>query len=195
MENFDFEKTIDRVTNLINSISEPRRTKINKMFEEIGEFYFTAPASSKEAYHYSFDGGLAAHSLNVYDNLRKLNESFDLKFTPESMIISCLFHDLGKAVTTTCDGPNYVPEDKWHRDRGMNYKISDNGEYFPNHQKSMFILQKFGVELTDQEYQAILLNDGMYIDANRAYSHKQCELSLYLHIADIMACYQEKGKK
>lgn len=189
------EVSIDRITQLIEKyIPEPRKTKINKMFEEIGEFYFTAPASSKKEYHSAFDGGLAVHSLNVFENLKKLNEAFALNFSMESMLITCLFHDLGKAVDTTCKGPNYTSDtDKWQKERGIMYNYTKQGLYFSNHQKSMFILQKYGVELTAEEYQAILLNDGMYLDANKAYAHKQCLLSLYVHHADVAASVQEKG--
>ena len=190
----DIEISIDRITKLIEEhVTEERKEDIAKMLEEIGEFYFTAPASSKKQYHSAYDGGLAAHSLNVFDNLQILNKSFSLNLSMESMLISCLFHDLGKATDSTCKAPNYTSDtDGWQKDRGIMYNYSKEGTYFSNHQKSMFILQKYGVKLTDEEYQAILLNDGMYLDSNRAYAHKQCDLSLYLHIADIIAAGKEK---
>ncbi len=194
MTEVDISVAIDRITKLLEEhVPAPRREKISKMFEAIGEFYFTAPASSKKEYHSAYDGGLAVHSLNVFDNLVKLNKAFSLNFSTESMLICCLFHDLGKAVDSTCTGPNYTSDtDAWEKKRGILYKYSTAGEYFPNHQKSMFILQKYGVDLTDKEYQAILLNDGMYLEANKAYAHKQCDLSLYLHMADMAASVQEK---
>lgn len=59
--------------------------------------YFTAPASTK--YHGNYEGGLAAHSLNVYDSLVVIYEQFAKKedvADPESLIIVALLHDLCK---------------------------------------------------------------------------------------------------
>jgi hypothetical protein len=59
--------------------------------------YFTAPASTK--YHGNYEGGLAAHSLNVYDSLMVVYDQFADKgdiADPESLIIVALLHDLCK---------------------------------------------------------------------------------------------------
>lgn len=56
--------------------------------------FFDAPASTK--YHCSFEGGLALHSLNVYESLVKLNETFEFKYDLDSLIIVGLLHDVFK---------------------------------------------------------------------------------------------------
>jgi len=57
--------------------------------------YFQAPASTK--YHGNYEGGLAAHSLNVYDSLVVINDQFAEKgVDPESLIVVALLHDLCK---------------------------------------------------------------------------------------------------
>src|SRR5690554_1459568 len=54
--------------------------------------FFTAPASTR--YHHSYEGGLAKHSLEVFDILdTDLNLS---DFDKESIAIVSLFHDICK---------------------------------------------------------------------------------------------------
>ena len=61
--------------------------------------FFTAPSSTK--YHGNYEGGLVEHSLNVMKfglvNFNALcSVQSDLAYLKESLIISCLFHDLCK---------------------------------------------------------------------------------------------------
>lgn len=56
--------------------------------------YFTAPASSK--YHFNEVGGLARHSLLVYNLLKQKNEFFKLGIDEETIAICGLLHDLCK---------------------------------------------------------------------------------------------------
>ena len=189
-------ETANKIVSLIEMVvKSDRKEKILQMMEDLKDLYFLAPASSKEQYHYCFPGGLAIHSLNVYKNLRKLNKAFDFNFTEEEMLISALFHDLGKACATNCKDPHYIPStEEWKLKRGEVYEYKNDDVHFPNHQRSMFILQKYGIPLSSSEYQAILLNDGQYIEENKGYKMKECPLALALHIADRIGCYLE-GKE
>ena len=57
--------------------------------------FFEQPASTK--YHNSFEGGLAKHSLNVYNEFKKLNEELELGYSDETVAVVSLLHDLCKA--------------------------------------------------------------------------------------------------
>lgn len=195
------EEEINQLINIVNMllnkfVSKERLPQVLKVFDQYGALYFTSPASSKESYHYAFPGGLAKHSLNVYNNLIKLNNTFKCQFTDEQMLIAALFHDFGKCVATTLTDPHYVPStDNWRKEKlGELYVKNDIGVYFPNHQRTLFAIQAAGLTLTDVEYQAILLNDGQYLEENKGYKMKECKLALFLHIADRIACEQESEK-
>ena len=57
--------------------------------------FYIAPASSK--YHGAHPGGLLEHSLNVYDELKRLLNAYpEIKVSEESVVIAALFHDLCK---------------------------------------------------------------------------------------------------
>ena len=56
--------------------------------------FFSAPASTQ--YHCSFPGGLALHTLNVYDALKTLNQSLNFTYNNDSILLVSLLHDLDK---------------------------------------------------------------------------------------------------
>lgn len=191
------EKNIHLVNELVDAVVvSDRKEAICKMLSgEFGELFFTAPASSKEEYHGCFPGGLIEHSLGVYRNLRKLNTSFNCKFNEESMLLVSLFHDIGKSCCTDLKTHFYTPsDDEWKKNKGWIYEYNTKGIYMPTHQRSMFVLQYFGIKLTSEEYQSVLLNDGMYLQENRGYGLKECSLALFLHMADRISLEQEKQR-
>ena len=102
-----------------------------------------------------------------------------------------LFHDLGKAG----DGEHefYVwNHSDWHRSKGMLYETNRKCAYMGTGERSLYVLQKYGVVLSAEEYLAIRLNDGMYIDENKAYRMKEPDLALLLHWADRWSSQLEK---
>lgn len=71
------------------------REGINELLEwlESSDFY-TAPASTR--FHGNYTGGLCEHSLNVFDQLAKLNEVYNTGVSMETIAIIALFHDVCK---------------------------------------------------------------------------------------------------
>lgn len=191
----EIEEGLEKVNKLVEHFGRSRKDKILSLLNQLGELYFSAPASSQEKYHYSFPGGLALHSVNVFKNLYALNETFKLNLEPETVLIVSLFHDLGKCVSTNLKDPHYLPQDeKWRQERGQNYKFNESCLYLTNHQRTMYILHHFNFPLSAEEYQAILLNDGAYLDENKPYRMKECKLALFLHIADRVAAFTESNQ-
>lgn len=56
--------------------------------------FFTAPASTR--FHGNYEGGLCEHSLNVHRELTRLNDTYQLHYSKETIAITALFHDLCK---------------------------------------------------------------------------------------------------
>ena len=74
--------------------------------------FFTAPASTR--FHNNFDGGLLLHSLNVYNNFKKLLEIRpDVQVDEENIIIAALCHDLCKANYYTKEERNRKVDGRW----------------------------------------------------------------------------------
>jgi hypothetical protein len=162
------------------------------MLDKIGTRLAMTPASSRTQYHAAWAGGLVEHSLNVCKLALKLNEVYGGKCSQESLVISSLFHDLGKVGDLEQD--LYLDQDSdWHRERGEVYKLNYDIQKMPTSHRSVYLLQAFGIRLSEDEWIAIMLNDGQYFEGNSYYSMHEPTLALIVHHADRMACDSEKN--
>lgn len=153
--------------------------------------FFTAPASTR--FHGSHPGGLAEHSLNVYNALifhyENLKDSdYELPVIPEdSLIIVALMHDICKVNTYHETWKN----EKVYHDKGT--KSNPGGKFdwevTPGYKrdpllamghagKSVFILQQF-IKLSVVEAQAIFWHMGAY------------DISLYMTLNELSQAYEE----
>jgi hypothetical protein len=115
-------------------------------------------------------------------------------YTTEELVFSAINHDLGKLGTK--EQPFYVPNDsQWHIEKqGALYKYNSNITHMRISDRSLFYLQQQGIEVTENEYLAIKLHDGLYEEGNKPYFmtyNKDTELKsnivYILHQADLMA--------
>lgn len=175
-----------------------RSESILKLVDSLDEQLALCPASGKTSFHRAIPGGLVEHSLRVLNNAVKLTKEFGWSgtFSKESLIIAALFHDIGKVGMPTEDGwvPYYIQqESEWHREKlGEMYKHNENMSYMTTQQRSVFIMQYFGVKLSYDEYLAILLNDGWVVPDNKPYCLKEPPLAHVIMTADYIATTQEK---
>lgn len=170
-----------------------RKDALQKFFDHFEERLALCPASSKLQYHNCFPGGLVEHSLRVLKNCNKLIQVFkdDFEFSKESMIFACLFHDIGKI--GMIDHSRYVEQTSdWHKRQGNVYEYNSQMPFLTTPHASVFLLQHFGVHMTFDEFQAILLNDGPVLQENKIYAMKESQLALLVHQADRLACEMVK---
>ncbi|HEU5118865.1 MAG TPA: hypothetical protein VFT74_19890, partial [Isosphaeraceae bacterium] len=189
----DKAKNVELVFKLVDRLPEPRRTKVKTLLEgQFGEYYFTAPASSREEFHSCYPGGLVVHSLNVIANLRKVAMALcPGRYGDPTLIFVGLFHDLGKAGDGRVE--RYLPNpSEWHRSKGMLYEVNKDCSYAPTAELGLYVLQKNGIEMDFEEWAAIRLNDGQYDENNRGYRMKEPDLALLLHFADLWSTVREK---
>ena len=176
---------------LENSIGKDTTSSI---FDRIGERLLAAPASGKVQYHNCFPGGLVEHSLRVYNNLKYLAKKFLPNITDNSLAVVSLFHDIGKVGDLNND--YYIIQDNQWRQENLGEYYTHNEEliFLDSAQRSIWLLNQFNISLTQEEYQAIKIHDGQYIEANKRYAQKECMLALLLHQADMIACKQEQER-
>jgi hypothetical protein len=168
-----------------------------KMIDSIGEQLALCPASSRKDFHAAYPGGLVEHSLRVLSNAMKLVKTYGWEVPKESLIISCLFHDIGKVGLANDDGSvtdYYIPQDSdWHREKlGEFYKYNKDMQYMSTPQRSVHMCQAFDLKLKTDEYLSILLNDGFVLDENKPYCLKTSPLVFAVMTADYISTMQEK---
>ena len=183
-----------------------RREKLLSMYQYFEERMSVAPASGKEAYHNAMVGGYVEHVLHVTDcaiQLKELWESngAEINFTDEELIFAAMHHDLGKVGDLNQD--YYIPQDsEWHRkNRGEIYTHNPKLQYMSVTDRAIFLLNHFGISMTQWEYIGIRLTDGLYEEANKSYyiSYNpdwglKSNIAYILHQADMMATHIESDE-
>ena len=156
--------------------------------------FYTCPASTK--YHGAFRGGLLEHSLNVYDELKRLLAAYpEIEAAEESVVIVSLFHDLCKV--------NYYGVEKRNRKNEAGqwesydaYTVKEKFPFGGHGSKSVFLIQQF-MTLSAEEAVAINCHMGTWdrSDPDVGRSFEQFPLAWLLHVADESATYiREKVK-
>lgn len=192
-------------TKLMEYVSADSRVEqLIPLYEVLKDELLTAPASGRVYYHNCFSGGYMDHILRVVETSLKVTTLYkamggSVDFTKQELIFSALHHDLGKLGTE--DGPYYVEQDSdWHRKRGELYKNNDTIQYFRAPERGLMMLQKYGVAVTEKEWLAIKLSDGMYDESNKSYLMNYAPYSMktnlpnIIHWADHMSSRVEKDK-
>lgn len=132
-------------------------TKLNFMNDKLmgflGEAFIKAPASTMTSLHNAVEGGLIDHLLNVTKYAVLINDSLpeDEKVDKSSLIKVCLLHQIGKAhLYKECTSD-------WHKkNQGKMYEFNSNMVSMRVSERSVFYALSNGIELTDEEYAAIL---------------------------------------
>ena len=115
-------------------------------------------------------------------------------YTEEELFVAALNHDLGKI--GSLEHVSVVPStDEWRKKNlGEMYTFNTNNEYMTVPDRSLFLLQQAGIQLTTNEWIAIKTHDGLYDQANEAYlkgfmpeTKPRTSLPFILHQADLMA--------
>jgi len=166
------EENYKKLMEYVNADS--RSEKLTKMYEDFGNELLVAPASGRTYYHNAFPGGYLDHVLRVTETALHLSSLYkkmggDVDFTKEEVVFAALHHDLGK-LGNPSEGPQYVDQDSdWHRKRGSMYKHNENIQYMKVPDRALYLLQKYGIEITQKEWLGIKLSDGLFDEGTKEY--------------------------
>lgn len=199
------KESSDYVRKTLKATKRPGITDLLQHMEEVG--FFTAPASGGN--HLCCDGGLVVHTANVMKMAEKLGKVLlgpeEFKIQRNSIRIVAGLHDLGKcgawgkvyyAENMIQDGrPTKAdPEQRYKRSEKKPFEHNRALPYIDHPQLSVKEADLF-IELTEEEYFAILYHDGMY--GPMAYFLKGHEkpLQTLLYYADYWCAQFEEGKE
>lgn len=152
-----FEKNKKEFITFLYSTEREGMSNVIEQLDDLG--FFQAPASSK--FHLNHDGGLLEHSLNVCkvglmlrEQMVDMKPELDELIPKDSVIIASLLHDV-------CKADIYEKRIKRKKDRlgeWVDYETYDlDYSNFPagHGEKSVIILLRMGLELSDDEILAI----------------------------------------
>lgn len=183
-------KDYKKITNDVLAIAN--RPDVAEVLNEKTPQYFDCPASSNTNYHGCFKHGLVIHSLQVMKYMATIARAIGLKeVTEEDIVVSALLHDWGKIGDQ--NGPNYIPEtSQWHREKlGRMYKISDKIMGMETHVRSLWLINYFGLELTQPQWHAVAFH-GQKWDWPGPHSFDYAPLTQLISQGDIWAAQKDK---
>ena len=156
--------------------------------------FFTAPASTR--YHCCFEGGLAQHSLNVYECLvqylarERVKELYKLSYSEETAAVVALLHDVCKVDTYVKDFRNVKNEQTGQWEKVPTYRTEDKLPY-GHGEKSVYMISAF-MRLTREEAMAIRWHMGFSGSEDAGLVGRAFEaypLAFALSTADMEATY------
>jgi len=190
----------------VNDLFPTRKDQLNKMYDDFEDRIAMMPASSMAHFHNAFAGGYIDHVLRVMECTETLYNTWESSgadmsgYTKEELMFAAMHHDLGK-VGFPGDGNDVyqIETSDWHRkNMGRLYKHNENIPFTMVPDLSIWLLQKYEVSMSWNEYQAIKIHDGMYDDSNKPYFVARSEkaklktnMAIILHHGDHMAAQIE----
>lgn len=164
--------------------------------------FFVAPASAR--FHLAEQGGLAQHSVNVYNRLLSLikheyGDEYNKVHSDESIAIVGLLHDLCKVNYYTQEMRNVKENGQWVQ---KPYYTVNERFPFGHGEKSVFIINQY-MKLSAEEAMAINWHmggfDARVLGGSYAVSDafNKYKLCVHMHLADLQASYldEERAKR
>lgn len=174
-----------------------RQAKLLKLHNDMDQRIAEAPASSKVFFHSAFPGGYLHHVLKIIDLAPKVSDFWvstggQKTYSDEELLFSALAHDLGKL--GSLDEPYFLlTNEQWKIKRGIRYEGNPTSEYMKTADNSLYFLQAYDIKVSETEYLAIKLHDGLYDESNKSYfisylpTNKLRILPHLIHTADFYA--------
>ena len=160
--------------------------------------FFTAPASTR--YHGAYEGGLAQHSVNVYECLRaymdreRVKDLYHMNYSEETIALVSLLHDVCKIGCYKTSTRNVKDENGvWQK---VPFYQFDDPMPYGHGEKSVYILSGF-MRLSREEAFAIRYHMGFSGNEDKGSVGKvfeQFPLAFALSVADMEATYFLEGK-
>jgi len=153
-------------TQIIQLLKSTEREGMDNLIEFMDQNgFFTAPASSK--FHCCYPGGLAQHSMNVYNVLKNNVDMYHVDVGSDSVIICSLLHDICKIKDYKMVKKNRKIDGKWNEVMEQERQY----DFFPagHGSKSVIMIQKF-IALDSNEILAIYWHMGPFTEGAADYS-------------------------
>jgi len=187
--------------------NNPKRVeKLIDMYEDMQDTIMFSPASSYEHLHNAIHGGYVDHVIRVMKFSVKFYKTYKeigmdvSNFEIQELLFAALNHDLGKIGFPGEDNSGYIPETSkwWKENRGRHFTINPNIPFGLVPDKSLYLLQRYGIECSWNEFLGIRIHDGPYDSANEPYyntfkpeANLRNNLPYILHTADMAASRYE----
>ena len=191
----DFEELQTRWEKFESLLSRLSDDGLNTLLGDLGERLVMCPASPRTDQYGCHPGGLIEHALKVTSTMRNLDKAMGTNLPTASIIKVGLLHEIGKVGDL---GKRYFVEQdsSWHREKlGQFYKFNESLNKMSVSHRTLWLLQNYGVTLTNDEWLAIQLAAGSHFEENRFYVNHEPTLALLLQHAKSLTIHMGKNEE
>ena len=151
------EERIEQNKGKFKEINEKYNIFTPELEDFLGEDFFLAPASASLDMYYCYPGGLVDFLMKVCKYAVNVNETLpdSIKVDKKTLVRTIFISQIGKTFLFKLN------EDEWMvKKRGKMYEYRDDDIVIMSiGERSAYYAIKYGVELSDVEYQSILNSD------------------------------------
>lgn len=169
-----------------------RKEKVLDFVDKYADRISTCPAHNMSNRSTASPGGLVFHSLTTFKIAKKVVEASSLSVNAESLLLVCLLHDIGKMGDETND--YYIPQTSdWHLKQGHLYTWNPEVSKMSHPHRSLYLIQRMGIVLNNDEWIAILCQNGTSNNETSFYQGTENNLAVVLQTAIRLANASEEN--
>jgi hypothetical protein len=146
------------------------RQNATSFLEDYVKVLIDAPASTDEKYGNAIEGGFIDERLRIYKIAQGIADMREIsKDAYTSLMFLSLFGDVG-LLGIDPKTPFYVDSEAWMKKRGQMYQKNPNHPNMTTSDATMFLLNKYGIRLTQSEFLGVKLSGGLHLEENKHYA-------------------------
>lgn len=163
------EKNLKKYEKLIEKVLPDRAVELLHMIEENCQNFVECPGTMQNGEGFTHPGGLMARNLKILKTALALNDHLNLGVNKSSIALVCLFFDFG--MVGKPGAPLIVLNDsEWSVNKtGQLYKFSQDDDYMLVEDRNLFLMQKYGIELSRDEFVAMKFTSRRRFDWGKSY--------------------------
>lgn len=187
----DVETLWNKYSNLLSSL---KSENVDNLINSWDQRIIMGTYSQREKEPFCGIGGLVEYSLDLAKKSNEISKALNYNINKVSIIKCSLLSIIGKVGNLTQN--RFVDcTSEWHQNKlGQYYDWNEECEKYQTTDMTLFILQRFNVDLSWEEWQAISLLKDLSSEDNKFYSDYKTHLTLVLQMAREAVIKEEKLK-
>jgi hypothetical protein len=187
----DVETLWNKYSNLLNKLNDEN---VDNLINKWDQRIITSSYSQREKEPFCGIGGLVEYSLELAKASNNILKALNYDTNPMSIIKCSLLSILGRVGNETQD--RYVEcTSDWHKEKlGQYYDWNEKCPKYQVNDMTLFLLQRYKINLTWEEWEALSLMKDMTSEDNKFYNAYKSRLSLVVQMAHESVLKDERDK-
>jgi len=181
----------EKYTNLISKVNDEN---IEKLLSDHDQRILMSSFSQREKEPFCGIAGLVEYSLELAKAANNICKALNYDLNPINIIKCSLLSILGRVGTLNQD--RYVEcTSDWHKEKlGQYYDWNESCPKYQVNDMTLFILQRYNITLSWDEWEALSLVKDMTSEDNKFYNMHKSRLSLVMQMAHESVMKDERDK-